>query len=170
LAAKKCGIEMSETNLFDKRFFGTRRFDIENNKKHHLHTAAGLLYASHRLPSLDYLELMKATFALTSDIKEMYKLFRLMVFNVLTENRDDHSKNFSFIYKDNKWQLSPAYDLVKTYGFNGQHTTTILGKGNPTKEDMFELGTKMNLKKQILNNIFNEVLEGTKDLIEKYCK
>jgi len=170
IAAKKCGIDMSETKMFENKYFGTKRFDIGIDIKYHVISAAGLLHASHRLPSLDYLELMKATFALTNDVNEMYKLFRLMVFNVLTENKDDHSKNFSFIYKDNKWQLSPAYDLVKSYGFNGQHTTTILGKGNPTKENMLELGMKMNLKKQILNNIYNEVLEATSDLIKKYCK
>ncbi len=170
LAAKNCGIIMSETNLFDDKYFGTQRFDIENGKKYHLHTASGLLYASHRLPSLDYIELMKATYALTNDVNEMYKLFRLMVFNVLTQNKDDHSKNFSFIYKDDKWLLSPAYDLVKSFGFNGQHTTTIIGKGNPTKLNMFELGTKMNLKKSKLNDIYNEVYEETSWLIEKYCK
>ena len=170
LAAKNSGIEMSETNLFEDKFFGTLRFDIVEGEKYHLHSAAGLLYASHRLPSLDYLELMKATFALTNNIEEMYKLFRLMVFNVLTNNKDDHSKNFSFIYKDNQWRLSPAYDLVKSYGFNGQHTTTILGKGNPTKDNMFELGLGMNLRKPILNDIFNEVLEETKYLVKKYCK
>lgn len=170
IAAKKCGIEMSETKLFEGKFFGTRRFDIEDNKKYHLHTASGLLYVSHRLPSLDYLELMKACFALTNDINEVYKLFRLMVFNVLTQNRDDHSKNFSFIYKDDKWQLSPAYDLVKSFGFNGQHTTTILGKGNPNIEDMFELGKQINLEVKKLNNIYDDVYEATANLVKKYCK
>lgn len=166
--AKRCGIEMSETNLFEGKYFGTRRFDIDSDIKYHIHSAAGLLYASHRLPSLDYLELMKATYALTNDINESYKLFRLMVFNVLTGNKDDHSKNFSFIYKNNKWQLSPAYDLVKSFGFNNQHTTTILGKGNPTKDEMFKLGEKMNLKHKKLDEIFNEVENATKILREKY--
>lgn len=170
ISAKKCSIEMSETKLFEGKYFGTRRFDIEGNIKYHIHSAAGLLYASHRLPSLDYLELMKATYALTNDINEMYKLFRLMVFNVLTENKDDHSKNFSFMYKNNKWQLSPAYDLVKSFGFNAQHTTTILGKGNPCRNDIFELAKKINLKLNKTNNIYDEVFEETKDLRKKYLQ
>lgn len=169
LAAKKCGIEMSETKLFEGKYFGTCRFDRDKNKKYHLHSVAGLLYASHRLPSLDYLEIMKATFALTNDINESYKLFRLMVFNVLTGNKDDHSKNFSFILKENKWQLSPAYDIVLSSGFNAQHTTTVLGKGNPSKNDMFELADKVNLKPQKVKNIFDEVYENSKELRNKYC-
>ena len=35
-----------------------------------------------------------------------------MVFNVLTDNKDDHAKNFSFIYKEGNWALAPAYDLT----------------------------------------------------------
>ena len=35
-----------------------------------------------------------------------------MVFNILSNNTDDHAKNFSFIMeKDGTWHLSPAYDL-----------------------------------------------------------
>lgn len=170
ITAKECGIEMSETRLFEGKYFGTRRFDVIDDRKYHLHSAAGLLYASHRLPSLDYLELMKATFALTNDINEVYKLFGLMVFNVLTENRDDHSKNFSFIYKNNKWQLSPAYDLVKSVGFNGQHISTILGKGIPNKSDMFELAKQINLKSIRTADIFDEIYEGTIELRKQYLK
>ena len=40
-----------------------------------------------------------------------------MCFNVLIENKDDHAKNFAFIYEDG-WRLSPAYDLLPSIGFN----------------------------------------------------
>lgn len=39
-------------------------------------------------------------------------MYRRMVFNVLAKNKDDHAKNFSFIHKDGKWHLAPAYDLT----------------------------------------------------------
>jgi len=54
LDAKKCGIEMPETRLFEGKYFGGRRFDRDGDIRYHMHTAGGLLYASHRLPSLDY--------------------------------------------------------------------------------------------------------------------
>jgi len=168
ITAKECGIEMSATKLFEGKYFGTKRFDIGDNYKIHTHSASGLLYASYRLPSLDYFDLMKATFVITNDINEVYKLFRLMVFNILTENRDDHAKNFSFICQDNKWKLSPAYDLVKGYGFNGQHTTTVLGKGNPQRKDIIELANNLNLKKNKIETIYNEIYEKTRELRRRY--
>ena len=39
---------------------------------------------------------------LTGDYDEIEKMFRLMCFNVFSHNRDDHSKNFSFLYDDEK--------------------------------------------------------------------
>ena len=44
-------------------------------------------------------------------------------------NRDDHSKNFSFIYSDERWKDYPAYDLVYSEGIMGEYATTIAGEG-----------------------------------------
>lgn len=162
--ARKCGIEMPETRLFEGKYFGTRRFDREGNQRYHVHTASGLLYASYRYPSLDYTELIKATLALTRNIMEAWKVFRLMIFNILTGNRDDHAKNFSFIWKNGKWALSPAYDLVYSAGFNGQHTTTIAGQGNPSKSNIFEVAKLTGLPEKAAVNIFDEVYEGCKKI------
>ncbi|MDR1195318.1 MAG: type II toxin-antitoxin system HipA family toxin [Endomicrobium sp.] len=164
LAAKKSGIIMTETKLLENKYFAIKRFDRENGKKIHMHTAAGLLNADHRIPSLDYKTLMEAAFALTKDMSEVLKIYRLMIFNVLTSNKDDHSKNFSFIYKDNKWQFSPAYDLVYSEGFNAQHATTMLGEGNPKKEHIFDLAKEMSINRKTYKNIFDEVYAGTADL------
>ena len=93
LIAKKCSIDMPETALLEKKYFGVKRFDRDGKRKIHMHTASGLLYASHRFPSLDYIDLIKVTMVLTKDVNEAYKMFRLMIFNVLTGNKDDHAKN-----------------------------------------------------------------------------
>lgn len=164
LAAKKCGIEMTETRLFEGKYFGIRRFDRKENKRIHVHSASGLLYASHRFPSLDYTELIKATLALTKNMNEALKIFRQMVFNVLTSNKDDHAKNFSFIYQNDEWKVSPAYDLVLSQGFNGQHTTTIAGKGNPEKQDLFKVAKLTGLRARKVTEIYDEVFEGTRAL------
>lgn len=87
-----------------------------------------------------------------------------MLFNILTYNNDDHSKNFSFLYKNNKWVLSPAYDLVYSTGFNNQHTTTVAGKGIPAKEDIFVVAKETGINKKIAENIFDEIFENTKQL------
>jgi serine/threonine-protein kinase HipA len=164
LAAKKCGIEMPEVNLFNNKYFGVKRFDRNGLERFHVHSASGLLYASFRYPSLDYTELIKATIALTRDITEAYKIFRIMVFNVLNKNRDDHAKNFSFILKDKTWKVSPAYDLVYSKGFGEQHTTTISGSGTPTKKEIFELAVSTGLDAKKSNLIFDEVYENSREL------
>jgi len=50
----------------------------------------------------------------TFPIIEKLKLFRLVIFNFLIGNEDMHLKNFSLIRRENKIELSPAYDLLNT--------------------------------------------------------
>lgn len=163
-AARKCGIEMPETRLFEGRYFGVQRFDRKDNKRIHVLSASGLLNASHRYPSLDYTELLKACWLLTSDIQEVGKLYRQMIFNVLAHNRDDHAKNFSFILTPNGWKLSPAYDLVRSEGFNGQHTTTINGKGSPNKDDILDVAKNIGFPLAKARMIYDEAFNGTQDI------
>ena len=55
---------------------------------------------------------------LTSDelglgYETMEQLFRRMVFNVVTGEFDDHTKNFAFRLREGgSWELAPAYDLT----------------------------------------------------------
>ncbi|HNQ68542.1 MAG TPA: type II toxin-antitoxin system HipA family toxin [Bacteroidales bacterium] len=157
LAAKRVGIEMPETKLFKDKYFGVKLFDRNENNRIHVHTASGLLYADHRLPSLDYNDLLKLTRYITGDLTEVEKMFRLMIFNIYIGNKDDHAKNFSFIYKNNKWNLSPAYDLTPNFGFNGNHSTTILGKGNPDDKDIVELGKRHGFEKKNISSLIEDI-------------
>lgn len=160
LLAKKCGIEMAETHLFEDKYFGVRRFDREEGKRIHMHSAAGLLYASHRLPSMDYTDLLKATLILTRDINEAEKIFRLMIFNVLIGNKDDHAKIFSFVYPNGHWQVSPAYDLLPSEGFNGNHTTTVNGSGKPSLSDCMEAAKAVAFPLKTADRVIREVKEA----------
>ena len=56
---------------------------------------------------------------------EYVKLFRLTVFNYLVGNEDMHVKNFSLIRRDDKIELSPAYDLLNTTIAMGQASEEI---------------------------------------------
>ncbi|MDL2281499.1 type II toxin-antitoxin system HipA family toxin [Parabacteroides sp. OttesenSCG-928-G06] len=157
LLAKKCGIYMPETRLFEGKYFGVERFDRIAEKRIHTVSAAGLLGANYRDPSLDYEDLLKLCHILTRNMEEVYALFRLMVFNVAIGNRDDHAKNFSFQLIDRQWQLSPAYDLLPSSGFNGNHTTSVNNNGSPTESDMRIIAEKVGLNKQKMNDIIHEV-------------
>ena len=172
LTTKECGIIMPETKLFPSKicsgYFGVKRFDRENNKKIHMVSASGLLETSHRLPNLDYNILMKLTYELTKNYKDIEQLYRLMCFNVFAHNRDDHSKNFSFIYDDidKEWHLSPAYDLTYSDSFNGEHATTINGEGkNPTLDDILSVAKNIGLKEALAKDIALSIKDKTKDLV-----
>ena len=160
LCAKDCGISMTETRLFPSKicsgYFGIKRFDRTNDRKIHMISAGGLLETSHRVPNLDYNILMKLTLELTRNYQDIEQLFKLMCFNVFAHNRDDHSKNFSFLYDDIKkeWHLSPAYDLTYSFSFNGEHATTINGEGkNPTLENILAVARNIGLKEKMAKDI-----------------
>jgi serine/threonine-protein kinase HipA len=159
LLAKRCGIEMPETRLFEDKYFGVQRFDRTETGKIHTVSAAGLLNADYRLPALDYTDLLKVCLNLTRDFQEVYKLFRLMIFNIIISNRDDHAKNFAFQCRNGKWQLSPAYDLLPSNGFNGWHTTTINGKGEATLKDIMQISNELTLSKKRVREILEQVME-----------
>ena len=132
-------------------------------------SVSGLLETSHRIPNLDYNDLMQLTLNLTKSFEEVEKLFRLMCFNVFSHNRDDHSKNFSFIYNEdfNKWELSPEYDLTYSYSINGEHATTINGNGvNPSLNDILKVAEKSGLDKKKAKKIASEIEEIVKKDLE----
>ena len=154
---------MPETKLFNGKFFGVKRFDRKpstktfSGEKIHMLSVCGLLNASHRIPCLDYIDILKATYLLTRDYREVEKLFRLMCFNIIGENRDDHSKNFSFLYDNSEWKLSPAYDLVPSDGIMGEHATMIAGNGkNPDLNDALKVASEIGIKKTRATQIYSE--------------
>ena len=106
-----------------------------------MHTLGGLLHVDRRLPSMDYGGLLRTTLLLTKDQRQVEEAFRRMVFNVLSHNRDDHVKNFSFLMEqDGTWNLSPAYDLVHLEGPGGEHSMAVGGEGrHPGRADFLRV-------------------------------
>lgn len=172
LMAKEAGIEMPEVHLFSSEtssgYFAIKRFDREGNKRYHMHTACGLLHSDFRLPSLDYEDLIALTGVLTRDVREVEKMFQLAVFNVLAHNRDDHSKNFSFLMDEQgQWKVSPAYDLTFSSGPRGEQSTMIMGEGqSPTIEHLKKLGTEV----KIAQTRINEIIEQTQSSLANWPK
>ena len=166
--ARAAGIVMEETHLFASSggdtFFGTKRFDRHpGNRRCHIHSFAGLIQTNFRIPSSDYSDIFKVTSLLTRNHNDIEQLFRLMVFNVLAHNRDDHAKNFSFILDDEtgKWALSPAYDLTFTHGPGGEHSTTVNGEGvQPSREQCTHLAAQYDLSNRRAEEIFFDVTEA----------
>lgn len=84
---------------------------------------------------------------MTRDMTEVEKMFRLAVFNVLSHNRDDHGKNFSYLMNEKgKWSLSPAYDLIYSGGPGGEQSTMVAGEGrNPKLAHLLELAKEASI-------------------------
>lgn len=142
ICAAACGIDVPEHRLFEsggRKFFGSVRFDRKKGQKIHMVTVSGLLETTHRVPNLDYSDLLKLTGYLTKDHRQIEEMIRRMCFNSYAHNWDDHSKNFTFLYdeKSMRWTLSPDYDLTYSYSFGGERATTINGNGRiPSIDDL----------------------------------
>ncbi|MEO9476597.1 MAG: type II toxin-antitoxin system HipA family toxin [Cyclobacteriaceae bacterium] len=178
ILAKEAGIEMNETYLFQAAkgagYFATKRFDRNKSQRLHMHTASGLVHSNFRTPSLDYEDLISLTEALTRDVREVEKMFRLAVFNILSHNRDDHGKNFSFLMDSNgEWKLSPSYDLTFSSGPGGHQSTMVMGEGkHPSKEHLMKLGQVAKLKKTTVTSILEQTQEALKhwhELAQNYA-
>lgn len=171
LMAREAGVFMSETRLFPAKngpgYFTTRRFDRKESEggmtRRHVHTAGGLLHSDFRTPSLDYEDLLALTEIMTRDMREVEKMYRHAVFNVMSHNRDDHAKNFSFVMDfKGEWKLSPAYDITFSSGPGGQQSTMVLGEGKyPSSENLRTLGKKAKLD----NKTIAQIIESTRDAL-----
>lgn len=170
--AKRCGISVPDFKLINDKYFACRRFDISRSgERIHTATAGGLLSVSLSNPVLDYVNLLALTGYLTQSSDDVEEMYRRMVFNYLTENKDDHCKNFSFLItkstnKKWNWHLAPAYDLTRcTEGYNGEHATSVNGTGHPSLADMIAVGVKNKMKAARCKEIFEEVRTHCGELI-----
>ncbi len=178
--ARQCGIRMSETRLFPSKscegYFGIRRFDRHSgkngSKRIHMLTAAALLELNFEQPSLDYHSLMKLTKILTEDnAEDVENMFRRMCFNVFAHNRDDHAKNFTYLYDEEKdtWRLSPAYDLTYSNTYYGEHTTSVDGNGrNPGKKELLAVGLAAGMRKEKCIDIIEKIETTVKEMLRTY--
>lgn len=170
LMAKEAGISMMPVHLFPAvrgaGYFATKRFDRHGNKRLHMHTAGGLLHSDFRVPSLDYEHLLALTEILTRDLREVEMMYRLAVFNVLSHNRDDHGKNFSFLMdRAGAWKLAPGYDLTFSSGPRGHQSTMVMGEGQtPSADDLTKLGAVACLKQSKVR----EIIEQTRHALNRW--
>ena len=171
--ARKCGIVVPDFKLTNGRYFTTRRFDIDNEgNRLHTATAGALMCMSIREPFMDYSNLLALTGYITQSREDVEQMYRRMLFNYLTDNKDDHCKNFSFyVVKDSvngawRWRLAPAYDLTLcTEGYNGEHATSVNGTGRPRLSDFIAVGTKIKLPETRCREIIEEVISDCGDLM-----
>ena len=159
--ARACGITIPRIGLVKDRYFAIERFDFApDGKKRHVVTAAALLKTDFRKQDVDYINLLALTGYLTQDPGQVEEMFRRMVMNLVAINKDDHSKNFSFLCDDGKWSLAPAYDITYSpLGSNGEHATSLFYNGNPGFDLVLKAGTEIRIPESTCRTIIKEVEE-----------
>jgi len=156
--ALDCGINISESRLLKENgraHFMTRRFDRkENNQKVHMLTLCGMCHFDFNSPgAYSYEQAFQTMRQLRLPYTDAEQLFTRMVFNVISMNMDDHTKNISFLMdSDGNWRLSPAYDLSWSYHpgnkWLAMHQMTINGKRQDiSRADLLTVAKQMNIKK-----------------------
>ncbi|MBO4340729.1 MAG: type II toxin-antitoxin system HipA family toxin [Bacteroidales bacterium] len=162
--AEECGVSIPRIKLLKDRYFAIERFDIGNDgQRLHVATAAALLKTDFRRQDVDYTNLLALTGYLTQDPVQVEEMFRRMVVNLVVDNKDDHAKNFSFICRDGRWELAPAYDITYSpAGSNGEHATSLFYNGNPGLDLVLKAGTGIRIPKSRCLEII--------DTVEKVCE
>ena len=179
--AMACGLSLPEVRLLPSNecegYFAIKRFDRVADgegvvRKVHMVSAAGLLETSHRVPNLDYVQLMRLTQILTNDAAQLREMFRRMCFNVFAHNRDDHSKNFSFLHgEEGGWMLSPAYDLTYSNSIGGEHATTVAGEGaRPEMTDILNVAKAADLDLAWAEETADTIRRTASEHLEPYLR
>lgn len=172
LMATKCGIDMESCHLINegaRRHFVTKRFDREGNKKIHTQTLTAIAHVDYNTPgSYSYEELFATARQLKLPVHDAKQLFLRMTFNLVARNNDDHSKNFSFVYKNN-WRLSPAYDVAYCFkpgnAWVGQHWMSANAKrSNHNRNDLIAVGQNMTkLPIKDMHELIDKVIDSVSE-------
>lgn len=168
--ALAANIEMSECKLLESnkglQIFGTKRFDRVGNNKVHMHSMAGLTHDNFRRSSIDYGHIIDTAYTLEQSAAARKKVLRLAAFNIYSHNRDDHSKNFSWLMDDSgNWTLAPAYDLTYSSTAIDEHSTRVAGEGaNPGRKNILTLAEEFSISKP------SEMIEEVQEAISEWPK
>jgi len=162
-------INMMPSRLYEENgntHFLTQRFDRVNGEKIHMQTLCAMAKMDFNQPLQNsYEQAFKVLMILNLDFADTLQLYKLMLFNVLSRNVDDHTKNISFLMnKQGVWKLSPAYDLTYTFSTNGhwgkRHEMSVNGKRkNITYKDLLDVGAQLKIRnrKTILKEVASAV-------------
>ncbi len=176
LLAKKVGINMSECRLLEesnRAHFMTKRFDRMNGKKIHKTSLCGLAHMDFNDNlSNSYEQVFQVARQLTLPATDLEQLVKVMAFNVIYRNQDDHTKNIEFLMnQEGTWRLAPAFDLTFAYSPNGIwtrfHQLSINGKRDGFKlKDLIEAGKVAGFSAQKIRNIINSISNGRENWVE----
>lgn len=167
MLAKECGFDVPECKLINSNncpgFFASKRFDYENGTKRHVISLAGLFDLNPFLSQIHYLGFLQTVKSLCPN--DLNEAVGRMIFNYLVGNKDDHPRNFSFVFceKEKKYRLAPFYDITSIPSIE-EHMMMVNDTSNPSLEDFIFVASKVGVSKQETIDIYNNL----KDKIDRF--
>jgi serine/threonine-protein kinase HipA len=128
--AQAAGIDVPTAKLMrfgdDFHTFSVKRFDRVGNRRVFYASAMTVLNKaqSEGASYLDMALFVQRNGAPQHIAKDLAQLFRRLVFNVATGNRDDHLRNHGFNLTAEGWTLSPAFDVNPSIS-NAEHVLNL---------------------------------------------
>lgn len=163
LFAKESGIIMSPCKLLEldgRSHFLTYRFDRNGNKRFHIHSLSGMMHYNPAETYNDYMDMFRIANKLNLSQAQKEQMAKIILFNAIFGNKDDHSKNFSFLMNsEGLWAFSPAYDL--TYTSNGYHQMLLGSKllNRATFEDLKNAFKPYNIDESFLKENIEKMID-----------
>lgn len=168
LMARDAGITMSDCRLLEENgraHFMTRRFDRgPNGEKFHMQSLCAIGHFDFNLAgAYSYEQAFQIARRLDLPQADLTELYRRALFNIITRNQDDHTKNIAFLMdRSGGWRLAPAYDLIYAYNPTGawthRHQMTLNGKRDDfLTSDLLTAGEAANLKPPKAKAILRQV-------------
>lgn len=105
--------------------------------------------------------------------KEIQAFLKYVVFNFLIGNCDSHGKNYSLLYKKNRTEIAPLYDVVSTLIYPELTEKLSMKIGSHydirkvTKADFSMLAGFLNIKTSAFSNIFDDFRKKSNKVFEK---
>ncbi|MDP3464706.1 MAG: HipA domain-containing protein, partial [Sulfuricurvum sp.] len=174
--AKKCGIIMPETSLIetdDGVHFAVERFDIKKTvsgvERLHMHSLSGLMHHNPAETTFDYMNAFRVGLKLNISHEDMINLYRIMIFNIVFGNKDDHSRNISYLMdKNGKWRAAPAYDLTFTYNKHHQMLFNLRNVSEIDRMHLIQMGEEFKI--QQCDEIISKIIETKHVFLSELAK
>jgi serine/threonine-protein kinase HipA len=174
LMARAAGITMSDCRLLEKNgraHFMTRRFDRDaQGRKFHIQSLCGMAHFDfNQAGAYSYEQAFQIARRLGLPQTDLTEMFRRAVFNIMSRNQDDHTKNIAFIMdRRGNWRLAPAFDLIYAYNPSGswtsRHQMTLNSKRDGfLTQDLMTAATSADLKPPKARAILREVHAAVTD-------
>ena len=174
LFAKQAGIIMSPCELLEyegRSHFITYRFDRRDNERFHMHSLSGMMHYNPQETYNDYIDMFRIAQKLNLSQAHKEQMVKVILFNAIFANRDDHTKNFSFLMNNKgKWAFAPAYDL--TYTSNAYHQMLLgnISLNRATFKQLSEAFKPYNISKSFLKENITILIDIKNTKLVKECK